>query len=47
VEKKKKRVDARLAREVEIALPNELTQQEQIKLVREYVNDNFVSHTGI
>jgi len=33
---------ARIAREIEIALPLELSRQEQIKLVQDYVKDNFV-----
>jgi len=37
------RKDARTAREIEISLPNELNRAEQIKLVREYVRDNFIS----
>ena len=36
------RSDARLAREVEVALPREFTRQEQIDTVREYVMNNFV-----
>lgn len=43
VERVEKRRDARLAREVVIALPNELSIDEHIKLVREYVNGSFVS----
>ena len=43
VEMAEKRNDARTAREVEIALPNELTLRENIELVREYVADNFIS----
>lgn len=43
VEKAEKRRDARLAREVEIALPKELTLAEQIELARCYVIDNFIS----
>ena len=42
VEKSEKRIDARTAREVEVALPVELDRQEQIELVREYIKDNFV-----
>ena len=42
VEQSENRKDARTAREIEIALPNELTLQEQIALTREYVIDNFV-----
>jgi len=44
VERVENRCDSRLAREVEIALPIELSLPEQIELVKEYVMDNFVSH---
>lgn len=43
VEKVEKRGDAQLARDMMIALPTELDRQEQIKLVQEYVKDNFVN----
>ncbi|MDL2257606.1 MobA/MobL family protein [Eubacteriales bacterium OttesenSCG-928-K08] len=43
VEKAEKRIDAQTAREVEIALPVEFSLQEQIEVLREYVQDNFVS----
>ncbi|MCL2108680.1 MAG: MobA/MobL family protein [Oscillospiraceae bacterium] len=43
VEAAEKRKDGRTAREIEIALPCELSKDEQIKLVREYVNNNFVN----
>jgi ATP-dependent exoDNAse (exonuclease V) alpha subunit len=43
VEKAEKRKDARTAREVVIALPNELTLDEQTALAREFVRDNFTS----
>ena len=42
VEKSEKRKDSQLAREIEIALPNELSRKEQIKLVQRYVKENFV-----
>lgn len=42
VERKEIRSDARLAREVEVALPREFTRQEQIDTVREYIMKNFV-----
>lgn len=42
VERKETRSDARLAREVEVALPREFTRQEQIGTVREYIIKNFV-----
>ncbi|CVI63083.1 Ti-type conjugative transfer relaxase TraA (plasmid) [Agrobacterium leguminum] len=38
-----KRADAQLARELIIALPEELTRAENIALVREFVADNFTS----
>lgn len=41
VELSEKRKDAQTAREIEVALPVELTRQEQIELVREYTKDNF------
>ncbi|WP_336718766.1 Ti-type conjugative transfer relaxase TraA [Asaia bogorensis] len=43
VEKAEKRKDAQLAREVEVALPRELSQADQIALVREFVRENFTS----
>ena len=42
VEKSERNGNAQLAREVEIALPVELTREQNINLVREYVNRNFV-----
>ena len=42
VEKIEKNKKAQLAREVEIALPKELTQRENIQLTKEYVQRNFV-----
>lgn len=42
VELFEKRKDAQTAREIEIALPNELDKDEQISLVREYVQKNFL-----
>lgn len=42
VEKKEKNKNAQLSREVEIALPNELSREQQIELIHNYVNDNFV-----
>jgi MobA/MobL family len=38
-----KRKDAQLAREVTIAIPTELSKPEQIALVREYVQTNYVA----
>lgn len=43
VEKIEKAKNSQLAREIEIAIPKELNREQQISLVREYVNDNFVS----
>ncbi|HNY69996.1 MAG TPA: Ti-type conjugative transfer relaxase TraA [Syntrophorhabdus sp.] len=43
VEGFEKRKDAQLAREVELALPREFNLDKQIELVREYVQDQFVS----
>ncbi|MFF0948124.1 Ti-type conjugative transfer relaxase TraA [Rhizobium leguminosarum] len=43
VESFEKRPDAQLARELIIALPEELTQTENIALVREFVRDNMTS----
>lgn len=42
VQKIEKRSDAQLAREVEVALPVELSRKKQIEVVREYVKSNFV-----
>ena len=43
VEKAEKKSNAQLAREIEVALPNELSRECQIEIVRRYVKDNFVS----
>ena len=43
VEKAEKSRNAQLSREIEIALPVELDRQSQIRLVRKYVQDIFVS----
>ena len=43
VERIEKGSNARLAREYEVALPIELSREEQIQLVRDYVRENFVS----
>ena len=43
VEKIEKAKNAQLAREIELALPVELTREQNIFLVREYVNQHFVS----
>jgi hypothetical protein len=42
VEARERRVDARLAREIEVALQAEFELQEQKELLREYIKDNFV-----
>lgn len=43
VQKIEKRADAQLAREIEIALPQEFTREKQIECVKDYINNNFVS----
>ncbi|MGL5513869.1 MAG: MobQ family relaxase, partial [Sporomusa sp.] len=43
VEQVEKSRNAQLAREIEIALPVELDQTEQLALVRAYINDTFVA----
>ena len=43
VEKIEKARNAQLAREIELALPVELTREQNISLVREYVNRHFVA----
>ena len=43
VEKIEKSSDAQLAREIEIALPVELSKAEHLSLVRSFVRDNFVA----
>ena len=42
VEKIEKSKNSQLAREIEVALPQELDREKQIELVREYVKENFV-----
>lgn len=42
VDKKEKRKDAQLAREVEIALPHELTDEQRRRLITDFVRENFV-----
>ena len=44
VEAAEKRKDSQLAREVEIALPRELSREEQINLVRGFVKERCVDH---
>lgn len=43
VEMVEKKSNAQLAREIEVALPKELSRECQIEIVRRYVQDNFVS----
>lgn len=43
VEMIEKKSNAQLAREIEVALPRELSRECQIEIVRRYVQDNFVS----
>lgn len=42
VEQVERRKDAQLAREVEVSLPHELTREERVSLVTDYVQRNFV-----
>ena len=44
VEFSEKRKDAQTAREIELALPNELTHTEHVDLLNNYVRDNFVNN---
>lgn len=44
VEKIEKSKNSQLAREVEVALPNELSRAEQIVLVKSYIQDNFIKN---
>jgi len=43
VEKSEKAKNAQLAREIELAIPQELTREQGISLVREYVREQFVN----
>lgn len=43
VEKIEKKSNAQLAREIEVALPKELSRECQIEIVRRYVQENFIS----
>lgn len=43
VEKAEKRINSRTAREIEVALPIELSQEQQIQLVQKYVTNNFIN----
>jgi len=42
VEARERRIDARLAREIEVALQKEFDLEEQKNLLREYIRENFV-----
>lgn len=44
VEKFEKSKNAQLAREIEVALPAELSKEQNLALVRDYVQKNFVDH---
>ena len=44
VQKIEKRTDAQFAREVEVALPYELTREQQIECVRSFIKENFTSN---
>jgi hypothetical protein len=41
-EQAENRFDARLAREIEIALPHELTEEQRLRLVKDFVREQFV-----
>ena len=43
VQKVESRNDARFAREIEVALPVEMSREEQIECVRNYIQENFTS----
>ena len=42
VQKVEKRCDAQFAREIEVAFPIEMTREEQLECVRNYIKKNFV-----
>ena len=42
VQQIEKRSDAQFAREVEVALPNEMSREQQIECVRSFIQDNFI-----
>lgn len=44
VEKKERRKDAQTCREVEVSIPVELNQEQQLALVKKFVQTNFVKH---
>ena len=43
IEEVERRKDAQLARDITLAIPHELSRPEQIALVREYVQTNYVA----
>lgn len=43
VEQSEKRKDSQTAREIEVALPVEMSRKEQIKIVQDYIKSNFIS----
>lgn len=43
VEASERRKDAQLAREIEVALPRELTPEQRLELVRQFIGEQFVS----
>lgn len=43
VEAAEKRKDSQLAREIMVALPNELTEAQRLELVRNYITDQFIT----
>ena len=43
VEKSEKRKDSQLAREIQVALPIELTNDQKKNLIKEFAKDNFVT----
>ena len=47
IERVEKRRDSRLAREINIALPIELDKTQQVRLVSEFVNEQFVSQGAV
>lgn len=44
IDRAEARYDARTAREFKGSLPNELSLSEQIQIIREYIDTNFISH---
>ena len=43
VEQSEKRINSQTAREVEVALPSEFTREQQLDILRSYINNSFVS----